>query len=96
MDKENIYKKYMQWVEEVTEECEWKSTFTAKELVFKVCSLIEENSSKDFINFYEWIDDNYKRVSDGYVVKLSFDIINPIITVQKAFEEWKTLTEYTT
>lgn len=43
MDKEKIYEKYMQWVEAVTEECEWKSTFTAKELVYKVCSLIEED-----------------------------------------------------
>ena len=46
MDKENIYKKYMAWVEEVTEECDWKSTFTAKELVFKVCSIIEEEDGR--------------------------------------------------
>ena len=47
MDKENIYKKYMAWVDEVTEECDWKTTFTAKELVFKVCSIIEEENGKN-------------------------------------------------
>lgn len=46
MDKENIYKKYMAWVEAVAEECEWKTSFTAKELVFKVCSLIEEENGR--------------------------------------------------
>jgi hypothetical protein len=42
LNKEQIYNKYMQWVEQVTEECDWKTHFTPKEIVFKICEIIED------------------------------------------------------
>lgn len=40
----------------------------------------------ELIRFYEYMDDNYKRVSDGHVVKLGTD--SPIITIEKALEKY--------
>lgn len=42
MDREKIYDLYMKWVEEVAEECEWKTNFTPKEIVYKICQIIED------------------------------------------------------
>lgn len=35
-----IYQEYMQWVDEVSEECDWKTHFTPEEIVEKVVSLV--------------------------------------------------------
>jgi hypothetical protein len=96
MNKEKIYEKYMQWVEAVSEDCEWKTHFTAKELVYKVCSIIENAEDKRLVDFYEYMDDNYKRVGDGFVTETKLGETNPIISIEKALEKWKTLTEFTT
>lgn len=42
IDKEKIYKKYMEWVDKVSDECEWKTSFNPKEIVYKICELIED------------------------------------------------------
>jgi hypothetical protein len=42
MDREKIYDLYMKWVDEVAEECEWKTNFTPKEIVCKICQIIED------------------------------------------------------
>lgn len=50
----------------------------------------QEKITKQFsIDFYEWMDDNYKRVGDGFVTRMSFDKNNPIITIEKALEEYE-------
>jgi len=50
----------------------------------------QEKAVKQYmINFYEYMDDNYKRVADGFVTKMSFDKSNPIITIEKALEEYE-------
>lgn len=56
-------------------------------------SIISEQQNivkKSAIMFYEWMDDNYKRIGDGFVVRLRFDKNSPIITIEKALEEWMT------
>jgi hypothetical protein len=89
MDKEKILEKYMQWVYAVSEECDWKTSFSAEELVYKVCSIIEEGEDRKLIDFYEYMDDNYRRVADGFVEEIRIGENNPIITIEKALEKWK-------
>ena len=43
MDKEKIFKLYMQWVDKVTEDSDWKTQFTPKEIVYKICEIIEKD-----------------------------------------------------
>ena len=33
IDKEELYKLYMEWVDQVTEECDWKTHFDSEELM---------------------------------------------------------------
>lgn len=51
--------------------------------------LAQEKAVKQYmIDFYEYMDDNYKRVGDGFVTKMSFDKSNPIVVIEKALEEY--------
>ena len=43
MNKEKIFKLYMQWVYKVTEDSDWKTQFTLKEIVYKICEIIEKD-----------------------------------------------------
>jgi hypothetical protein len=58
INKEKLYELYMKWVEEVTEDCDWKSTFGPEEIVNAVATILEKNPSlidneeEYFIAFY--------------------------------------------
>ena len=43
VDKERLYKLYMEWVDEVVEECEWKTSFGPEEIVHAIGTIIENN-----------------------------------------------------
>ena len=43
INKEELYKLYMEWVDEVAEECDWKTTFGPKEIVEAIATLLENN-----------------------------------------------------
>lgn len=43
IDKEQLYDMYMDWVDKVTEECEWKTNFGPEEIVNEICLIIENN-----------------------------------------------------
>jgi hypothetical protein len=43
IDKETLYKLYMEWVNKVSEECDWKTTFEPKEIVYAISRILEEN-----------------------------------------------------
>ena len=43
VDKERLYKLYMEWVDEVVEECEWKTSFGPEEIVHAIGTIIEKN-----------------------------------------------------
>ncbi len=43
IDKEKLFELYMQWVYEVLEECEWKTSFEPKEIVYAIAKILENN-----------------------------------------------------
>jgi hypothetical protein len=49
INKEELYKLYMEWVDQVTEECDWKTSFGPEEIVGLISEIIENN--QDLINF---------------------------------------------
>ena len=44
IDKEKLFELYMQWVDEVLDECDWKTSFEPKEIVYSIADIIENNS----------------------------------------------------
>ena len=47
INKEKIYALYMQWVDKVTEDNDWKTQFTPREIVNKICEIIEDESKNN-------------------------------------------------
>lgn len=43
IDRENLFKLYMEKVNRIVEECDWKTHFTPEEVVGLVVSTLEEN-----------------------------------------------------
>ena len=43
IDKEKLYKLYMDWVNQVSEDCDWKTHFEAKEIVYAIAKILETN-----------------------------------------------------
>jgi uncharacterized OB-fold protein len=43
IDKEQLYKLYMEWVDDVAEECDWKTHFEPKEIVYAIAKILETN-----------------------------------------------------
>lgn len=36
----------MQWVDKVTEDNDWKTQFTPREIVYKICEIVEDENRK--------------------------------------------------
>jgi hypothetical protein len=43
INKDELYKLYMGWVEQVTEECDWKTSFGPEEIVNAIAHILENN-----------------------------------------------------
>jgi hypothetical protein len=43
IDREELHKLYMEWVNKVTEECDWKTSFGPKEIVEAIVTILENN-----------------------------------------------------
>jgi hypothetical protein len=43
IDKETLHLLYLEWVDKICEECEWKTTFGPEEIVHAIGSILEEN-----------------------------------------------------
>ena len=43
INKEELYKLYMEWVDEVAETCDWKTHFTPEEIVYAIADILEKN-----------------------------------------------------
>ena len=43
VNREELYKLYMEWVEQVTEECDWKTSFGPEEIVGVIATILENN-----------------------------------------------------
>jgi len=41
IDEKKVYKLYMEWVNKVSDEFDWKTTFGPKEIVNKIVNIIE-------------------------------------------------------
>lgn len=43
INKEELFKLYMEWVNDVAEECEWKTHFGPEEIVYSIVKILETN-----------------------------------------------------
>ena len=43
INKDELFKLYMEWVNEVTEECDWKTSFGPEEIVHSISTILEQN-----------------------------------------------------
>jgi hypothetical protein len=43
IDKQELYRLYMEWVDQVAEECDWKTHFEPEEIVHAVANILEIN-----------------------------------------------------
>jgi hypothetical protein len=43
IDREELFNLYMKWVDEVTEECDWKTSFGPEEIVNSIATILENN-----------------------------------------------------
>jgi hypothetical protein len=43
IDKDELYKLYMEWVNEVADECDWKTSFGPEEIVHAIANILENN-----------------------------------------------------
>jgi hypothetical protein len=43
INREDLYKLYMDWVYEVSDECDWKTSFGPEEIVDAICTILEKN-----------------------------------------------------
>lgn len=41
INKDKVYESYMEWIDEVSEACNWKTHFTPLEIVHQICTIIE-------------------------------------------------------
>jgi len=48
INTEELYKLYMEWVYRVSEDCDWKTSFDAEEIVHSIANILENNP--DLIN----------------------------------------------
>ena len=44
IDKEKLFELYMQWVDQVADECDWKTHFGPEEIVYAIAEILENNS----------------------------------------------------
>ena len=43
INKDELYRLYMEWVNEVADECDWKTTFGPEEIVHAIANILETN-----------------------------------------------------
>ena len=78
INKEELYKLYMEWVDKVTEECDWKTSFTPEEIVGAIATILENNPHL-YMN-------NEKKIKMNEEHTLTNTLIN-LIEFKKELEE---------
>jgi hypothetical protein len=43
INKKELHQLYMQWVNQVAEDCEWKTHFEPQEIVYAIANILENN-----------------------------------------------------
>ena len=44
INKEELFRLYMEWVDKISDECDWKTHFEPKEIVYSIASILENNT----------------------------------------------------
>lgn len=57
IDRNELFKLYMNWVNDVAEECDWKTSFGPEEIVNSIANIIENNP--------QLIQDDRKETSEA-------------------------------
>lgn len=69
INRDKVYELYMKWVDEVSEECDWKTHFTPNEIVHQICHIIE--TEKEVVN------NNIKNEINQVITELDSSIEQP-------------------
>lgn len=53
IDKDTLFELYMNWANDVFEECDWKTSLSPKEIVYAISNILENNPHiiKNDINY---------------------------------------------
>ena len=43
INKDELYKLYMEWVDRVSEDCDWVTSFGPEEIVYSIANILEQN-----------------------------------------------------
>ena len=43
INRDELYKLYMEWVDRVTEDCDWVTSFDAQDIVHSISNILENN-----------------------------------------------------
>jgi hypothetical protein len=43
INKDELYKLYMEWIDDVSETCDWKTHFEPEEIVHSIANILETN-----------------------------------------------------
>jgi hypothetical protein len=43
INREELFKLYMEWVNEVSEVCDWKTSFGPEEIVYSISKILEDH-----------------------------------------------------
>ena len=43
INRDELYKLYMEWVNRIAEDCDWKTSFGSEEIVHSIANILETN-----------------------------------------------------
>ena len=61
INREELYKLYMEWVDQVTEEYDWKTSFGIEEILESIATILENNPHLYISNKEQIIDEAYEN-----------------------------------
>jgi hypothetical protein len=61
INREELYTHYMKWVDQVTEECDWKTSFGIEEILESIATILENNPHLYISNKEQIIDVAYEN-----------------------------------
>jgi hypothetical protein len=61
INREELYTHYMKWVDQVTEECDWKTSFGIEEILESIATILENNPHLYISNKEQIINEAYEN-----------------------------------
>jgi hypothetical protein len=74
INKEELYKLYMEWVDKVAEECDWKTSFGPEEIVHAIARILETNNNLIKTPTVEISDKNIEKAAEEQLGHLALAI----------------------